>query len=108
GKLGATKKGNDMYVFTMADETGVRDVLVFGEKVKTAAEFGAGLKAKDIIRLTSIQVMSSKDQAPALSGGNYTGYTRIVEDKENVFKLPKFGEIVPTALRELEIFETAL
>ena len=31
GKLGATKKGNDMYVFTMVDESGVRDVLIFGE-----------------------------------------------------------------------------
>src|SRR5439155_21814232 len=109
GKLGSTKKGNDMFVFTMVDESGARDVLVFGDKVKTAADFAAGLKKMDKIRLTSIQTMAGKDQPrPALSGGVYTGYTKIVDDHENVFKLPKFTDIAPTALKELEVFETAL
>lgn len=109
GKLGVTGKGTDMYIMNMLDESGVHDLLVFGDKVKVANEFVKSLTPLDKIRLTGVSTFGGdKNKSPVLSGGDYTNFQKVVNDPNNDLKIPQVTAVPPTPLKQLEIFESAL
>lgn len=100
-----TKKNTDMVAIGLADESGLRDVLVFGEMVTTLEKLSPALG--EVIVCKGAQVFRGDKPEPAISvSGNYASFGKLADPKE--MNLPAIRSLPRTNANAIKTYVPAL
>lgn len=100
-----TKKNTDMVAIGLADESGFRDVLVFGEMVTSLEKLSPALG--EVLVCKGAQVFRGDKPEPAISiSGNYASFGKLADPKE--MNLPAIRSLPRTNANAIKTYVPAL